>query len=285
MRAVNAPWQIRTQVQIVLMVAAITAPVASLACEGVKPLEKIYCQVQAKGHGANLPRFDEFSRNPELTQRLLLKRPAAKAGLTLPPEVGQRSAKPKTTESNPPVLATQKNTSSATKPLPPANFVKQAPLAGASDFNRCQMRTTSIVCDATSYMLQDNLNNKSLAPHALTDSNQLLLKPAPKGASNIHDYLREAYATYLIKMMDIGLAGVTLTYSKFYYIYEDVTANKKDFAARFKEMYFYLKKDKSTMAVAKQHANKAPPSLGACDFIARDLIACDNEGASWVYRR
>ena len=277
-----------------MIVAGLTAAPVILACEGIKPLEKIYCQIQAKGQGASLPRFDEFQRNPELTQRLLLKRPAAKAGLTLQPEMGDRQTKPqnktapnKNSAKTP--SATQKNNSpvitNTIKPTPPQNFVKQAPLAGASEFSRCQMRTTSIVCDASSYMLQDNRNNKSLAANALTDANQLLLKPAPTNSANIHPYLREAYATYLIKMMDIGLAGVTLTYSKFYYIFEDIAANNKDFAARFKEMYFYLKKDKSTMGVGKQHTNKAPPSLGACDFITRDLIACDNEGASWVYRR
>ncbi|MDZ7922685.1 MAG: hypothetical protein U5M23_01210 [Marinagarivorans sp.] len=261
-----------------------------LACEGIKPLEKIYCQIQTKGQGANLPRFDEFQRNPELTQRLLLKRPAAKAGLTLPPESSSRTVQPKNTPHQAPAktaINPPPNTlgTSTTKPQPPSNFVKQAPLAGAGDFNRCQMRATSIGCDAIAYMLQDNRNNKALAANALTDTNQLLLKPAPTNTANIHPYLREAYATYLLKMMDIGLAGVTLTYSKFYYIYEDVTANKKDFSARFKEMYFYLKKDKSTMAVSRQHANKAPPSLGACDFITQDLIACDNEGANWIYRR
>ncbi|MEH6529416.1 MAG: hypothetical protein V7718_05685, partial [Porticoccus sp.] len=43
--------------------------------------EQLYCEVKAMGQGRRLPSLLDFRRNNELTQAMLLKRPAAKVGI------------------------------------------------------------------------------------------------------------------------------------------------------------------------------------------------------------
>src|SRR5690606_13960643 len=46
--------------------------------------EQVYCELQAKGAARDLPPFHQFKRNDENIQAVLLKRPAARAGIDLP---------------------------------------------------------------------------------------------------------------------------------------------------------------------------------------------------------
>ena len=71
---------------------------------------------------------------------------------------------------------------------------------------------------------------------------------------------------------------------KFYYIFEDVRQQKQDFVQRFADMYGYLKQDKSSINVARQHRGKTLPGLAGCDPIG-DYIVCDQSGSNWVFQR
>src|SRR5690606_29447940 len=46
--------------------------------------EQAYCELQAKGAARGLPPFQQFKRNDETIQAVLLKRPAARLGIQLP---------------------------------------------------------------------------------------------------------------------------------------------------------------------------------------------------------
>lgn len=186
-----------------------------------------------------------------------------------------------------------------------------------ASLKHCSIKGAAIHCGNTRYRLLDNLPNKKLSPNALTRTNILTLPAVPNGLSNngvsnndlsnnglsnnglsnpatnsssniaLHDYLQKAYGEYLRKMHSIGLAGATLTYSKFYYIFEEGRKQKQDFVKRFGDMYTYLKKDKSTIAVGRAHKNKPQPALANCEPIRSykaEFIVCDEKGVNWVYQ-
>ena len=264
------------------------------ACEGVitEPLEKLYCDVKAKGGGQSLPRFDDFRRNNPQMQRLLLKRPAAKAGLVLP-NVGVLSSKqPNVNRSdikrNAKSLATKKpmQQSSRNKLGRLPNDTRANGLALSEPLSGCRIVSRAIHCGERRYVLRDNQANQNLAPNALTAANELILPrvPAYRGSQALHQYLHQAYAVYLNKMDAIGLAGATFTYSKFYYIFEDAQAQKQDFVQRFKSMYHYLKKDKATMAAARRHKSNMLSSLDTCERYGTRYIGCDVRGVNWLFR-
>lgn len=239
----------------------------------VTELEKLYCQVKAKGEGAGLPRFDDFRRNPPQTQQLLLKRPVKRAGLVMPKMVGSKVIAPK--------IATNK----------PNNARSSVPINTQvlASIKHCNLEVTGIQCGQIRYGLLDNQANKKLVGNALGTENQLQLPPVPDYTSNLelHHYLQRAYAQYLHKMQMIGLAGATLSYSKFYYIFDEVSQQQQDFVQRFADMYTYLKKDKSTIAVVRAHKNKPLPKLASCEPIEGQglhFIVCDKKGANWVYQ-
>ena len=261
-----------------IIVAAGIFGSSALACTVAvnSPLEKLYCDVVAQGEGAGLPSFDDFRRNPPATQRLLLKRPAKRAGLNLPAAAKAVAPKPKssakTTAKRP---AAKAPASSAIKPSVPSNL------------KGCTISAGAIQCGNAYYRLLDNRGNQSLSPTALAASNTLVFSAVPNYSSNLelHNYLQHAYSLYLTKMHTIGLAGTTLSYSKFYYIFDEAQQQQQDFVKRFGVMYDYLKKDKSAMAVAKQHRGKKAPPLSACQVIGNNFITCDARGSNWVYAR
>src|SRR5690554_5610586 len=56
--------------------------------------EQVYCELQARGEVKSLPPFYQFKRNDVMTQALLLKRPARRAGIDLPmPKTPQATTK------------------------------------------------------------------------------------------------------------------------------------------------------------------------------------------------
>ena len=236
-------------------------------------LEKLYCQVRAKGQGQALPSFDDFRRNNPQTQRLLLKRPAKKAGFEVPLAPTQKMSRVNSASS-----------SKKTAKKSPTKTVKPRPLS--AELRSCEVRSRTIYCGQQAYLLRDNLPNTRLQAGVLSANNQLLLPqvPAYKSSRELHDYLQSAYRIYLEKMDGLGLAGATFTYSKFYYIYDDAKQQKQDFVQRFKSMFEFLKKDKATMAAGLQHKGKPLPPLASCDFYSPELIACDQQGRNWLFK-
>ncbi|HEY7774525.1 MAG TPA: hypothetical protein VIC26_15175 [Marinagarivorans sp.] len=269
--------RIATGASMALLLAAqivFIEPVLACAAGVNSELEQLYCAVVAKGEGAGLPSFDDFRRNPPATQQLLLKRPAERAGLAMPAHKTQRAKLPKS--------ATPAPTPQSTKPQ-----AREQAAVVSSDLKGCALGAQAIQCGNVQYRLLDNRANSTLSQGALGPNNRLVLPPVPSYRSNaeLHQYLQRAYGIYLEQMAKIGLSGATLSYSKFYYIFDDSQQQQQDFVHRFALMYDFLKKDKSTMAVAQQHRGKTPPALTKCQALGDDFITCDSRGSNWVYAR
>jgi len=102
---------------------------------------------------------------------------------------------------------------------------------------------------------------------------------------NVHRYLGDSYRRYIQAMLDIGLAAATMSYSRFYYTFDDAAKNQRDFAARFEKMYIYLKKDKQTMGVKSRYSDELPVSLKQCSWLNDSLLVCDNDKLNWIYKK
>ncbi|WP_426417674.1 hypothetical protein [Aestuariirhabdus sp. LZHN29] len=272
----------------------------------VTPYERIYCDIRNQGKGAGLPDFAQFQNNPPTTQRLLLKRPAGRLGIKLP-AVSSKGA--------PSAMATvvaMKNSSASPQSSVGGDIAKRksakageqglgpvkgegprkaaAPVIGRQSednlVSRCRQHSDRIRCGDNQYRLQGNLPNRVLEPDALEDGNRLRLVPYSGGGDDpdaLNRYLGGAYQQYIDKMLEIGLGGVTMSYSRFYYTYLDLQESGHDFAGRFETMFEYLKRDKRHLVVGR-----APPpafdGLKYCMALDRRLIVCDNQRVNWVYR-
>lgn len=224
--------------------------------------EQLYCEVKAKGKGKNLPRFDQFRSNNQLTQALLLKRPAGSAGVEIVMPKAEKSA------------------GKIAKP------VAQVPAQSTSGLENCSLNGLLISCGGKQYRLLGNRANRRLSPGALDEDNRLEL-PRYEGAmtdrQRLYPYLLKAYRHYIGKMVDIGLAGATMSYGKFEYLFADLHAKGISFHDRFETMFRYLKKDKRSIAV--NEGVSAPDSVGLddCAPLDRKLIACVASGRNYLY--
>lgn len=235
--------------------------VSADACEdgAGEPLEKAYCQVKAAGFGAALPPLHEFKRNPVKTQRLLLLRPAQRAGVSLP-----QAPAPKATAKPPPA---------STDPAP----------AGLS----CLIREESLLCGEQRYQLLGNRANRHLAASALTSANQLQLAPF-LGRSNdqaaVMSYLKDSYRSYIEAMVSIGLAASTMSFTKFYHTFVETQGGEATFAQRMATMFEFLKQDKKTMAVQAHFNAQRPQSISQCRRLSEAIIVCDDVKNNWVFQ-
>ncbi len=85
-------------------------------------------------------------------------------------------------------------------------------------------------------------------------------------------------------MVSIGLAGVTLSYTKFHHFYAEATQAGTSFAQRMAGMFEYLKKDKQALAVDSGAAKAGPAALSACYRLDDEFIICDDVASNWVYQ-
>ena len=259
---------------------------------GKTELEDIYCQIKAKGKGSSLPDYQQFRRNPLSTQRLLLKQPARKLGIELPAAASSRRARNSLIAE--PVIHSQAMTSDteSTTPEKPRADRKKTPVqptsTASSNMQSCQLHNETIVCDNRLYELQTNLNNKNISPGALGATNKLVLPKQNtesfKSASTQY-YLSQSYVLYIEKMITIGLADATMSFTKFAAMHSDIENRGGDFSGRFEKMFELLKKEKSTNAVKSRYNNNYPESLKQCMSLSRKLIVCDNVKQNWIYRR
>ncbi len=234
------------------------------ACEdqAQTELQRIYCQIKKTREGRNLPRFNEFKQNPEQTQRLLLKRPAQKLGLKLP--------QPKS------VKATKKRSKAVVENKP------QIPLLLAD----CELLGRQIRCGNQSFELQNNRANSQLSTGALADT--ALVIPAPHFDNDpfaLKAYLQKSYEVYIDAMLRIGLAEVTMSYTKFFGVYEEVVLQQANFSERMAAMFEYLKKEKQTMTPRSRPSNLLPDKIDMCQQLNRAVIICDNVAENWIYLR
>lgn len=240
---------------------------ANCAGQARNPMEQAFCQVLAAGVGASLPPLREFRKNPEKTQRLLLRRPAERAGVKLPapavaPAVAAAPAEPK------------------------SNSVNQSP--GASLRSLCELKAEVVVCAEQQYHLLANRPNSQIPQSALSAANRLQLSNyagSHTDTAALLAYLDDSYTRYMEAMISIGLAASTMSFTKFYHTYNEVQKNRGDFAERMAVMFEYLKKDKKTIAVAAHPSQRRPLDLDLCRKLNRRTIVCDDVKHNWVYRR
>lgn len=247
--------------------------------------EQIYCELQAKGEARGLPPFNQFKRNDENIQAVILKRPAARIGIDLPmpkkrvvaPAVAQRPVQPAA-----PALR-------STSPAIASSHAQPAPArlaATGNGLSACELTATVIECGDTRYALAGNRLNHRLSATALTDENRMAL-PVFTGSMDdtvaVNRYVSEAYRRYIEKMHDIGLAGATMTYGKFSFLFYDLHEKGLNFSQRFETMYGFLKKDKASMGVSEKLTADQQLSLTDCDFLSGHLLVCNRAGRNYLY--
>ncbi len=289
----------QTPLQLLVILCGAWASAASWACRdlAITPLEQTYCALAERGLTQGLPRFDDFRRNPQATQYLLLKRPAEKARLPLQAPADKASRLRQTGPSTPKpaspaaqalgarLPATPSTTRPrANTPTPPGSLARALTKTGpqTTGMADCQLLPLQIVCGRSRYVLRDNQRNSQLSADAFSQSNRLIF-PSPKD-SDVTDDLQRLYTLYLDKMLLIGLGGATLSYRKFEFLYGESKRQQSDFNARFATMYDFLKKDKQAQDADKMHSGKSAPPLSDCQSFGTDLIACDAQQGNWVYR-
>lgn len=132
------------------------------------------------------------------------------------------------------------------------------------------------------YRRLQNRSNRHLAPAALSASNRLLLEQ-PDESSDETGYLLAAYVEYLNKMISIGLAGSTSSYSAFAHTYYEHQRSGTDFVERFRTMFEFLKRDKQNIVVS-QRAPRRAPQWRECEVLNSELIACYSQGINLLYQ-
>lgn len=239
--------------------------------------QQVYCELQAKGETRGLPPFHQFKRNDETIQAVLLKRPAARLGIDLPS----------------PKKNSQKPVMSEARILPASDIAAQASaLPGSAEtvvhsLAECALDEDDIICaDGVSYQLTGNRLNHRLAAAALTADNQMAL---PVFAGSLADslavnrYLADAYRRYIEKMHEIGLAGATMTYGKFSFLFFDLHEKGLNFSQRFETMYDFLKKDKASMGVTEKISLDNQLRLDNCDPLSGQMLVCSSAGRNYLF--
>jgi hypothetical protein len=123
-------------------------------------------------------------------------------------------------------------------------------------------------------------------PGVLEDGNTLSL-PSFEGDRGdeeaVRRYLSDAYDIYIPKMLAIGLAGTTMSFTAFHNAFHSIEDGGVDFAQRLEQTYHLLKQDKKTLAVKTRYHDELPENINLCTEINRDIVVCDNIGKNWVY--
>ena len=244
------------------------------------PMEQAYCKIRAANPAAALPSLQELRRNPEKTQRLLLRRPAEQAGISLPPESAPAKPKPAAPPAalSPPSARTDNAANNVVEP----ERVESASLAG------CDFGGTNIRCGGERFQLQGNLPNSRLAPGALAPEARVSFAEYTGGKGDQAALMAYASATYLLyieAMLDIGLGASTMSFTKFYHTFTDAQAKSTRFGERLAAMFDFLKKDKVTIGVQPHYNDALPEDIRQCMALSELLLVCDNVQQNWVYRK
>jgi len=223
--------------------------------------EQIYCEIKDQGKGKALPAFLDFKKNNEITQALLLKRDAAALQISI--KMPKRKASKKTLDSQ------------TKQSIPPQH--NRTP---------CSFMGNMITCNASKFYQIGNTTNSALKQGALSSQNKIGLAHftgKKTQQSKIDSYLYESYVGYIEKMLEIGLGGVTMSFTKFSYLFHDLLEKKVDFASRFETMYSFLKKDKQKLSVSKKITLANHLTIDDCFKLTNDIYICDNRVRNYVY--
>ncbi len=268
----------------------ITIPAASSAQSGQfcfasaeSYYEQVYCQLQAKAQIKNLPPFHQFRKNNEAVQYSLLKRPAERNAIKLPAPTRKAAA----TEARQQISAVElpadklKNKTAPGKIIAreanPSGLPRPTPGSGYG----CRFAGKALECDQQRFYLLGNKANHRLAKQALSPGNKMGLPQYTGG--NLHQYLATAYGQYIAKMCEIGLCGVTMTYGKFAYLYQDLHNKGLDFAQRFETMFAFLKKDKASLGVSEAVSLPQGVEVNDCAPLGKQYFVCDYLGRNYIF--
>tara|TARA_B100000809_G_scaffold140904_1_gene138450 strand:+ start:4977 stop:5792 length:816 start_codon:yes stop_codon:yes gene_type:complete len=263
---------------IIILLLLIAANATQAACNPRTELEIAYCQLQAKG--ARLPTWGDFRRNNSRMQRLLLKRPSTTHGVALPKASASFNTKQ--------TVSLITSSARATRSIPALSSTtsKHSSLSRKKSLQDCSLAGAKIVCAEQEYRLLDNLQNRHLQNNVFAAANVLGLNNYSGDIDNtrlFNSYLGDNYQRYIEGMLRLGLASSTMSYSRFYYTFEDANKNNRDFAARFEKMYVFLKKDKQSMGVKSRYSDEMPAGLHQCVELTASIVVCDNNTMNWVY--
>jgi len=251
--------------------------------------EQVYCELEAKGKTQGLPSFGEFKRNNEIVQASLLKLPAERNRIVLPPPKKMPRSVDDMSDSPTPVVEKKEigKKVSATKSVPEVlidgsisrKFDKSP---SAANTTNCQLTATEIQCASKRYRLIGNKANKRLAEGVLREENKMALPLLQQGQS-LNVYVTSAYRQYIEKMCAIGLGAVTMTYARFAYLYEDLQSKNVNFVNRFEIMYSYLKKDKASMWISEKIPVNAQLAMHYCELMSEDFYICAVQGQNYIF--
>lgn len=230
--------------------------------------ELAYCEIKARGHGKRFPDFLNFQKNNTLTQYLLIKREAKRLRIPLAsPRPGLNKA----------TLPTQRIASENSQSIE----------ADAS-LQNCQYRLSALHCGHQTFSLRGNRHNRAIKKGALSSDNRLGLGHFNGNISDntqVAQYLNQSYTRYIESMLDIGLGGVTMSYTKFHYLFHDIHRKGHSFHDRFETMFSFLKKDKTSNAVNEAIDGLPGIGLDQCMQLNADIIVCDNIRLNRIYQR
>ncbi|MGV6807150.1 MAG: hypothetical protein ACWA5K_04530 [bacterium] len=236
--------------------------------------EQVYCELQSLGRDDALPAFSDFRSNDEITQALLLKRPAKRVGIDVPLPKRHHSEAIETRQTN------QSSEHMAKKEV--SHLYSGGGLPAVQG---CRIEGRSLYCGGRKFDLVDNRSNQKLPVDALSNVNRMSL-PVYEGShqdsSYAEEYVYAAYSQYARKMMEIGLGGSTMMFAKFRYFFEESTDSSVNFAARFERIFSYLKKDKKILSVP---SIVFPLQLNVeqCGSVESDLIACVSGSRNFLF--
>jgi hypothetical protein len=241
--------------------------------------EQVYCQLQAKAQVKSIPPFHQFKKNNEQVQYSLLKRLAERNAIKLPPPVKKVAVLVSAAPSIPNTPPAPHNVS---EPLvaSPRNIKSDTVVSSRAD-SSCELSGRQIRCVDSIYESLGNKANHRLAAKVLDSHNTMALPKVSVGSTS----LVAAYEKYIGKMCEIGLCGVTMTYRKFAYLYQDLQMKGLDFSQRFETMFGFLKKDKAAMAVSEAVSLPAVLSLADCSKLGSRYYVCDYQGRNYIFER
>lgn len=237
--------------------------------------EQVYCELKAMGRSDQLPALYDFRNNDELTQALLLKQPARKAGIDfkMPRRTPDKPARQH--------IARQHNSEQREySPVGPGVAGPEGILSG------CSLADAIIRCGNRSYAFITNRRNNAISNEVFLPSFTMGLPPfggSVENSGEVARYLGIAYPIYLEKMVALGLGESTMTYGKFAAIFYDVTQKGVNFSDRFETMYRFLKKDKQSMAVRISDSVPLNLSLGGCELINNRMVSCVHQGKNFLF--
>ena len=249
--------------------------------------EQVYCQLQARAQTKGLPPFHEFKKNNEQVQAALLKRPAERNAIKLP--LPKKSLPAVAATHNPQELLTRQIPVKPQSTKPAVRSGAAEPVAAIDRISTlgldtdCQLHNNTLVCGGLSYQLLGNQANSRLKAGVLEAANKMAL-PEHQGEPLNH-YLSSAYGQYIRKMCEIGLCGVTMSYGKFAYLYQDVQNKGLNFSQRFETMFGFLKKDKASLGVSEALPATTGLMLEQCAPLADDYVVCPLAGRNLVFVR